>query len=785
MLKMLLYRIWGKASDCLTIIMMVSLIAVLFSGCSFFDSDDEPEGDKVSLDTPWYNCEITKCSCELDSNWSPENHMSQYPIGKISDGYVLAVQGYDQYEIARVYLFTDDGILIEDIDLVTRLHESFPNLELTISSLYRNLYIKHDSLKMIGMELNEKKLMVFDIDILYETISLSGSYDFPQCFNSYGGTNNVAWTSCGDYDLFVSMYDGLSILTVDPNGEAFCLDPGNEFSRELSGFVSDLLPVSDTQVLFFDNQTYTYFLYDASVGNLTDETSEYDWIKPYFNYYRSDMLFNIGSDGKPYFITPDAVATPDFENKCMKDIVRLEDVDINRAVFASNIGMYRSVLEAEEGNVELMFTDFETENNEIGFELCKAERAKDNPNIGKTIITTDGFWLDAFYDAVWSFNRMDEEYFIRIVSNAYAEDERRATPDDILYTRGDVGDRMRVDLIAGDCPDVVFYASSYGQLNNGDCMVDLKPYYDSSELKGKVFDNIVESCEYEGGLYAMPLSFDLNGIIVDRSKFDAKGSGMTFERFEEFTDQCGNGINVVSSKKTRFLTECLKNEYDLFERDGRMDFDCPEFRELAEYTNAKVFDVKTEDYLNLLYMNKSVTSNTCIEGYLGWFGSIVDTSCDFGNAELLGLPSSDGRGPAAEIKCFASITNGTKAPKGAWKFIETLMSNDVQKKLCKELGTYQNSFPINREAFDAVGADCVEIFNHQQVRSLSTYYAKFEDLSTIKEVTEEVDHIIRSDSNVDIIVYEEMQSYLAGDKSIDDVIKIMNNRAKTVKDERG
>ena len=44
--------------------------------------------------------------------------------------------------------------------------------------------------------------------------------------------------------------------------------------------------------------------------------------------------------------------------------------------------------------------------------------------------------------------------------------------------------------------------------------------------------------------------------------------------------------------------------------------------------------------------------------------------------------------------------------------------------------------------------------------------------------------IYKSDADIDIIVYEEIQPYLVGDKSLDDVIKIMNDRARTVMNER-
>ena len=123
-----------------------------------------------------------------------------------------------------------------------------------------------------------------------------------------------------------------------------------------------------------------------------------------------------------------------------------------------------------------------------------------------------------------------------------------------------------------------------------------------------------------------------------------------------------------------------------------------------------------------------------------------------------------------------------------------LLSQDVQTDLCRpeeDLAT-QNSFPLNRNAFDAVGEVCLERYNRQMKNRTSfmvwdtdsTDEIGSDSLDTIRTVTESVNHIVRSDSDIDIIIYEDIQPFLARDKSLDDTIKIMNNRAGTVIKER-
>ena len=60
--------------------------------------------------------------------------------------------------------------------------------------------------------------------------------------------------------------------------------------------------------------------------------------------------------------------------------------------------------------------------SECGFTIYNATRADQNPNAGKTIITTDGD-SPTVYDAVYLFNNTDDEYFVRIVPYKYYDTE--------------------------------------------------------------------------------------------------------------------------------------------------------------------------------------------------------------------------------------------------------------------------------------------------------------------------------------------------------------------------
>ncbi len=68
---------------------------------------------------------------------------------------------------------------------------------------------------------------------------------------------------------------------------------------------------------------------------------------------------------------------------------------------------------------------------------------------------------------------------------------------------------------------------------------------------------------------------------------------------------------------------------------------------------------------------------------------------------------------------------------------------------------------------------------------LSLNHVTQEDIKYYESLIETGDHLPYSDSAVMLIIREEFQPYLAGQKSIDDVIDIIENRVATAKKERG
>ena len=122
-----------------------------------------------------------------------------------------------------------------------------------------------------------------------------------------------------------------------------------------------------------------------------------------------------------------------------------------------------------------------------------------------------------------------------------------------------------------------------------------------------------------------------------------------------------------------------------------------------------------------------------------------------------------------------------------------VMSPECQRSFGCEYG-----IPVSRTAFDALANEYVDGFNRDlavSLRDSSPEELRFMGLSWTEVDDSLIDgylSIIESlngslydvDAPVDSIIIEEIPGYFEGQKTLDEVISIANNRARSVTDER-
>lgn len=768
----------------ISLVLALTLLASsCFTGCS---KKQAKTVLKIEEGTPWYNCETTTLGNDYADYEYNIGQASAGIIGHISDGYVYAINGaYGGYDsdtgvVNYLSLYSDDGELISEIDV----NPYFANNSYYASIDGFTYSIVDDVVKVQIYNWEFDNLTEYEAD--FENKELVNPYVYPQV-DGWNWSYLTYEKIVGDYHLFVEVdWDtySLKLLTIDADGNPFYYDVSERHPENAPENVYSPIVIDDTKVLIlpgFSPERVAY-VFDLEAQEFEVATDKYESMLNELNYIGRWML---DPNNELYLNDGVTLSRPNFQDKTFDKIIDMENIDINRSLLSGTHNLC-SILELSSD--QIIFADRTSGLNSVICNIYKVTLADTNPNVGKTIITTDGT-EDIIYEAVYRFNRTDDEYFVKIVPNNYnyyvglnfSYDDDYETV--IRKARKDMGDQIMVDLMAGNCPDVVFYATEYEQLNNGKYMLDMSKFYDNSNLDDIVYGNLIEATKDGDKLYAIPLQFMLRGIGINRKILEGDNIGLTFEEFTEFMNTYTNGKNPVAKTQLDFIQMMVANNYDLLLDDkGRINFDCDEFRQIAEYTY---------DYLN----QYSYDYITCIDNPRGWFEEFGQQYIPFENADFIGFPSCDGRGPMMDPKLLVSITSDSQVSEGAWRFICMLLDDAVQTYMCSTDG--KNGFwvggipsPVNRQAYLNNLENHIDAYNFEygeyNEMGLNSYeLASMDVADKLLEIVANVNHSYKSDSDIDIIIYEEMQPYLAGDKTLDEVIKIMNDRAKTVMDERG
>ncbi|MCR5528211.1 MAG: hypothetical protein K6F49_03235 [Saccharofermentans sp.] len=773
----------------------ISFILSAAVGCTLFKPKSSGEGETISADTPWYECESVECARDYEDISCPS--VFQDVIGKTDEGYIYRIQGfYGEYQSEQIYdlaLYSESGEKVSSIDLISSFNTCFPeegNVK-NYSSIFGDMYVEDNRVKMVRQSNVDNHIKIYDIDIRSGNITLEHSCETSENWDWYF-TNYIY--RCGEYLVGISVGYPLKFLIIDPNSDiAEVYSTENETRRDIPLYTTIALAISDHEVLFGDYSNYSIWSFDLesqSLNKIEADDPAYEWIYPYiYQNVRERNRAITGFDGAVYFLSLTELVKMNPDTKEIELITKTENIDINLNLLAPNGRYTCNIAEASNDQIVFCINRFNS-----GFTVYKASLADQNPNAGKIVITTDGT-DPSVYDAIYLFNRTDDDYFVRMVpykyddlSDSYYTDSDSFTYETAYYYMADSGNQMMVDLIAGDCPDVVFYASWYSQLNNKNCMYDLTELYNASDLSNSVFDNIVSACKTNDGLFCFPLYYTICGITVDQRSYDYNGYGMTFDDYYDFTYGYCNGTNILGMNQSQFMDICLQNSLDLYLTSDTIDLDNEYFRNIAEYTSVNISNSDLDTYLT-----STSQYSTNITSHGQWIDYLNSNHIPVGEARIVGYPSPDGRGLAANICTGASITQGCSCPEGAWRFICLLCNTDIQKLECLpedirwDPGRY---FPINRSAFDMVAVDFVDRYNTEK----REYYEnmgihdvpviELEEVEILEDAAASIDHIMASDSDIELIIYEEMQAYYAGDKTLDEVIAIINDRVRIAMSER-
>ncbi|GEM_PF-4651131 len=380
------------------------------------------------------------------------------------------------------------------------------------------------------------------------------------------------------------------------------------------------------------------------------------------------------------------------------------------------------------------------------FTIIIFTRAAANPNAGKKVIRAANTSIEdmgSFIgEAIMSYNKNDPDNYI------------------VVRNEEDIKEAVNYDIILGSI--------ARSEINRDSLMTDLKPMIsdDPDISDDDYYMNVFSAFEDENGrLYQLPLEFDVKGICAPSDSFP--GTGMSFEEYAAFVkDKCNGNDPVLHPAFDLSVSDYAEilfaNSYDMFVKGGKIDVDNDAFREMAGF---------------LKNCSKPVGYSSDNEpSYGGMYGidKLLSEYEEFMDSCIFGLPSTDRRGPQIKSRYSVGITSCCSDQDAAKRFVKTLLSYDVQL----HAAYYDEVLTVNRKALNKYAEELIDMYdlNEKNIGEAIKDH--------MNEIINSANSPGDSDSEILKIVNEEIQPFLAGDKDLDEVIRLINSRGQLILDER-
>ena len=425
--------------------------------------------------------------------------------------------------------------------------------------------------------------------------------------------------------------------------------------------------------------------------------------------------------------------------------------------------------------------------------LAKADK---NPNAGKEIIEiafpVNPEVSEYLSKAICEFNRSDDEYIIRV----WDKQKVGFTLGIVGSSEGDEQEIYKLiqELKSDEAPDLIIGLQNTYAMSD-DILMDMTGFLEP-EVLDKQFSNILDAGLINGKQYFYPVTLEIEGLIIDSDLLEDGAEGLTFEEYDKLVEEEFDGYSPYDYpfstyyNKNDFILSCIDTKSAI--EGENVEFGTEQFYAAADYAKYNFayddLDSTPEDYIYDWDVRlKTACCYAKITDFLEYVHLCHDSE---GQYVIIGTPSVDASGPRFKALETISVSVTTDVSDGCRKFINYLFAGtafeaddcdfrcivtnkEIMEKNIESIST------INNELYDkylsnvqsgvikpAVGVemaygdktatdDMCECFINS-MSTISTYY--YEDAVIVRFLT------------------EELAPYYTGDRSIEDVVVLLNDR---------
>ena len=363
--------------------------------------------------------------------------------------------------------------------------------------------------------------------------------------------------------------------------------------------------------------------------------------------------------------------------------------------------------------------------------------------------------------------------------------------------------KFNTEVMAGNLPDIIPTSQiSYRQIASKGFLEDLYPYLDADkDLKREdFFANLLSALEVNGGLYQVVPGFSVE-TLVGAASIVGDTPGWTYDDFYAALAKMPEGCTPLEPYITRdqVLSSLLYAEMNSLVdwTTGKVNFETDSFKQLLEFVkmfpaeyNWEEHDV-SEDTRSLIRQGRQMLTQT----YLYGLDSILWNNIDFGGkSTYIGWPTSDGVGSIMRFDNGFAISKNCSDKDAAWEFLRSMLTEAGQADVYM-IPSNRNVYNKNLERVmtpsyqkDSAGnyildenGEKIEIsiggWIDESGEQHNIYAMTQEQADEVLDIIETCSKIACYDTSIYDIVNEQAQAYFADQRSVDEVVHLIQSKA--------
>lgn len=381
---------------------------------------------------------------------------------------------------------------------------------------------------------------------------------------------------------------------------------------------------------------------------------------------------------------------------------------------------------------------------------------------GKTILTYKAVSVPAkMKEMIVRFNQENDSYYIQVIELGEGMDYNTF--------RG----KIQTEIAAGYGPDIIsdYSVLDLQALQNKGALEELMPYVESGGLDKNAYFPICFSGQKE-----------IYGIACGMT-----GSTLYINTREAAAPQTWDIDSLLG-----FLEECPENRRFAAGADAAEVLDIlirysVNLQGMVDWEN-HTCDFSKERWERMLRMalrygeRQENRDSDCIAvlAYFYNFGDYAahDTAMEQKGLVMAGYPTED----EGINCCFGDslyMNAASENKEGVWQFLGFLLREDIQKEMHTD--DIELSFPVNRRAFAEAGREWTARHHFTALLAgpeIYSYDFTEEQLAEVEAFMENTNTVSGCPLELRDIIREEVQAYFNGDKSMEEVSEVIQNRVQ-------